>query len=169
MELERSRPENQLLREKINLMLARPFEKSSESVDPSQPELPFDPTAARYCHHRSYYRTEGILQRCHGVQIPRNTLCHWDKVVADALEPPYKLIHRRLLASRKASCLDGLLGNYPGNLQTDAHAGYKSCTTGRDRIDLSSCWAHAWCEIHEVLKIVQRLAAGPIAIIVKLY
>jgi hypothetical protein len=46
-ELERSRLENQLLREKINLMLARLFDKSSEAVDPSQPELPFDPAAAK--------------------------------------------------------------------------------------------------------------------------
>jgi hypothetical protein len=46
-ELERSRLENQLLREKINLMLARLFDKSSETVDPSQPELPFDPDAAK--------------------------------------------------------------------------------------------------------------------------
>jgi len=325
-ELERSRLENQLLREKINLMLARLFDKSSETVDPSQPELPFDPdaakkasaaapadpgpsaeespapvrpraprkprdlshlpieetllmrdeaiaepeayrelerivtdrldyqpgriliqrtvrivhvakddpdatpinpaappslglgatprlvaytTAAKYCHHRPHYRTEGILQRRHRVHIPRNTLCHWDKVVADTLEPLYKLIHRSLLAtrnlqadetpvrcldpgkgktstgylwvihaprngikgdilyqwhpSRKAACLDELLGNYQGNLQTDAYAGYKSWTTGKDGIDLSSCWAHARREFHEALKIGQRLAAGPIA------
>ena len=331
-ELERSRLENQLLREKINLMLARLFDKSSESVDPSQPELPFDPdaakkaaaaapgdlgpaaeespppvkprgprkprdlshlpveetilmhdeaaanpaayreiqrtvtdrldyqpgriliqrtvrivhvakddpdatpvkpaappslglgatarlvaytTAAKYCHHRPHYRTEGILLRRHGVHIPRNTLCHWDKVVADTLEPLYKLIHRSLLAtrnlqadetpvkyldpgkgktatgylwvihaprngikgdilyqwhtSRKAACLDELLGNYQGNLQTDAYAGYKSWTTGKDGIDLSSCWAHARREFHEALKIGQRLAAGPIAIIARLY
>jgi transposase len=276
-ELERSRLENQLLREKINLMLARLFDKSSETVDPSQPELPFDPEAyrelerivtdrfdyqpgrifinrtvrlvhvakndpdatpikpaaprslglgatarlvaytiaAKYCHHRPHYRTEGILQRRHGVHIPRNTLCHWDKVVADTLEPLYKLIHRSLLAtrnlqadetpvkyldpgkgktatgylwvihaprngikgdilyqwhtSRKAACLDELLGNYQGNLQTDAYAGYKSWTTGKDGIDLSSCWAHARREFHEALKIGQRLAAGPIAIIAKLY
>lgn len=331
-ELERSRLENQLLREKINLMLARLFDKSSESVDPSQPELPFDPdaakkapaavpadpgpaaeespapvkprgprkprdlshlpveetilmrdeaaadpeayrelerivtdrfdyqpgrifihrtvrlvhvakddpdatpikpaappslglgatprlvaytTAAKYCHHRPHYRTEGILQRRHGVHIPRNTLCHWDKVVADTLEPLYKLIHRSLLesrnlqadetpvkyldpgkgktatgylwvihaprngikgdilyqwhTSRKAACLDELLGNYQGNLQTDAYAGYKSWTNGKDGIDLSSCWAHARREFHEAHKIGQRLAAGPIAIIAKLY
>jgi transposase len=171
--------------------------------------------AAKYCHHRPHYRTEGILQRRHGVHIPRNTLCHWDKVVADTLEPLYKLIHRSLLAtrnlqadetpvkyldpgkgktatgylwvihaprngikgdilyqwhtSRKAACLDELLGNYQGNLQTDAYAGYKSWTTGKDGIDLSSCWAHARREFHEALKIGQRLAAGPIAIIAKLY
>lgn len=331
-ELDRSRLENQLLREKINLMLARLFDKSSETVDLSQPELPFDPdsakkataaapadpgpaaeespapvrsraprkprdlshlpveetilmrdeaaaepeafrelerivtdrldyqpgriliqrtvrivhvakndpdaapikpaappslglgatarlvaytTAAKYSHHRPHYRTEGILQRRHRVHIPRNTLCHWDKVVADTLEPLYKLIHRSLLAtrnlqadetpvkyldpgkgktatgylwvihaprngikgdilyqwhtSRKAVCLDELLGNYQGNLQTDAYAGYKSWTTGKDGIDLSSCWAHARREFHEALKIGQRLAAGPIAIIAKLY
>jgi transposase len=172
-------------------------------------------TAAKYCHHRPHYRTESILQCRHGVQIPRNTLCHWDKVVADTLEPLYKLIHHGLLAthnlqadetpvryldpgkgktstgylwvihaprngikgdilyqwhtSRKAACLDELLENYEGNLQTDAYAGYKSWTTGKDGIDLSSCWAHARREFHDALKIGQRLAAGPIAMIGKLY
>jgi transposase len=331
-ELERSRLENQLLREKVNLMLARLFDKSSESVDPSQPELPFDPdaakkapaaepadpgpaaeepparvtrraprkprdlthlpveetilmrdeaaaqpdayrelerivtdrldyqpgriliqrtvrivhvakndpdatpikpaappslglgatprlvaytTASKYCHHRPHYRTEGILQRRHGVSIPRNTLCHWDKVVADTLEPLYKLIHLSLLSTRnlqadetpvkyldpgkgktstgylwvihaprngikgdilyqwhpgrKAACLDELLANYQGHLQTDAYAGYKSWASGKEGIDLSSCWAHARREFHEAHKIGQRLAAGPIAIIAKLY
>ncbi len=67
--------------------------------------------------------------------------------------------------SRKAACLDELLGNYQGNLQTDAYAGYTSWTAGKDGIDLSSCWAHARREFHEALKIGQRLAAGPIAII----
>ncbi len=55
-------------------------------------------TAAKYCHHRPHYRTEGILQRRHRVHFPRNTLCHWDKVVADTIEPLYKLIHHGLLA-----------------------------------------------------------------------
>ena len=171
--------------------------------------------AAKYCHHRPHYRTEGILQRRHSVHIPRNTLCHWDKVVADTLEPLYKLLHHRLLqsgnlqadetpvsyldpgkgktstgylwvihaprngikgdilyqwhASRKAACLDELLGNYQGHLQTDAYAGYKSWTTGKHGIDHSACWAHARREFHEAHKIGQRLAAGPLAIIAKLY
>ncbi len=171
--------------------------------------------AAKYCHHRPHYRTEGILQHRHRVHIPRNTLCHWDKVVADTLEPLYKLIHRRLLeshnlqadetpvkfldpgkgktstgylwvihaprngikgdilyqwhTSRKASCLDDLLQDYQGKLQTDAYAGYSSWTRGREGIDLSACWAHARREFHEALKIGQRLAAGPIATIALIY
>jgi transposase len=179
------------------------------------PRLVAYTTAAKYCHHRPHYRTEGILQRRHGVHIPRNTLCHWDKIVAETLEPLYKLIHQRLLqtgnlqadetpvryldpgkgktatgylwvlhaprngikgdilyqwhTSRKAACLDELLENYQGNLQTDAYAGYKSWTTGKGGIDLTSCWAHARREFHEALKIGQRLAAGPIAMIGKLY
>ena len=228
-ELERALLENQLLREKINLMLARLFDKSSESVDPSQLELVLDPdeakkadaagsadpgpaaetpdatsdeapaartkrsprkprdtshlqveetvlihdevagnpeafreierivtdrfdyqpgrifihrtvrvvhvakdnpdavplkpaappslglgatsrlvayvTASKYCHHRPHYRTEGILLRRHGVDFPRHKLCHWDKVVAETIEPLYKLVHRGLLDS--------------GNLQAD--------------------------------------------------
>lgn len=329
-ELERAALENQLLREKVNLMIARLFAKSSESVDPSQLEFELDPdaakkpaaaapadpgpaaeaparkpraprkprdvshlpveetvlvhdevavdpaayrelerivtdrfdyqparifiqrtvrvvhvakddpdaapvkpaappslglgatarlvaytAAAKYCHHRPHYRTEGILQRRHRVHIPRNTLCHWDKVVADTLEPLYKLIHRGLLetrnlqadetpvkyldpgkgktstgylwvihaprngikgdilyqwhTSRKADCLDQLLDDYQGQLQTDAYAGYTSWIRGREGIDLSSCWAHARREFHEALKIGQRLAAGPIAAIQKIY
>jgi transposase len=62
-------------------------------------------TASKYCHHRPHYRTEDILLRRHGVRIPRHTLCHSDKVVADTLEPLYKLIHQGLLQT--------------GNLQAD--------------------------------------------------
>lgn len=333
-DLERVMLENQILREKINLMLARLFDKSSESIDPSQLEL-FDPDAAKkavaaapadpgpaaeepghedsskkkraprklrdlthlpveetiltrdevlanpedyrlierivtdrldyqpariliqrtvrevhvarnqpdakpikpaappslglaitpqfasylivskYCHHRPHYRTEEILQRRHGIDIPRHTLCYLDKVVADALEPLYKLIHQGLLhsgnlqadetparyldpgkgktslgyfwiihnprcgikgdilyqwhPSRKAACLDQLLAYFQGSLQVDAYAGYPSWTAGKDGIDLAACWAHARREFHEALKIGQRHAAGPIAIIAKLY
>jgi transposase len=172
-------------------------------------------TASKYCHHRPHYRTEDILWHRHGVHIPRNTLCHWDKVVADTLEPLYKLIHQGLLetgnlqadetpikyldpgkgktstgyfwvihaprngikgdilyqwhTSRKAACLDELLKDYQGNLQTDAYAGYSSWAGDKTGIDLSSCWAHARREFHEAFKIGQRLAAGPIAAIQKLY
>lgn len=179
------------------------------------PRLVAYTTAAKYCHHRPHYRTEGILRRRHGVHIPRNTLCHWDKVVADTLEPLYKLIHRDLLdsrnlqadetpvryldpgkgrtstgyfwvihgprcgikgdilyqwhPSRKAACLDELLPDYQGNLQTDAYAGYAAWAGGRDGIELASCWAHARREFHEALRIGQRLAAGPVAIIARLY
>ena len=42
---------------------------------------------AKYCHHRPHYRTEGIFKVRHGVDIPRHTFCHWDKVVAEILEP----------------------------------------------------------------------------------
>lgn len=330
-ELEKAKIETQLLREKINLMLARLFDKKSEAIDPSQLEFELDPdaakkaaaavpadpgpaakpsasvrrrasrktrdvshlpveetvlvhdeaaadpaayrelerivtdrldyqpgriliqrtvrvvhiakddpdaaplkpaappslglgatarlvayaTAAKYCHHRPHYRTEGILQRRHRVHIPRNTLCHWDKIVADTLEPLYKLIHRGLLetrnlqadetpvryldpgkgrtstgylwvihaprngikgdilyqwhTSRKAACLDALLAGYQGNLQTDAYPGYPSWTRGKEGIDLSACWAHARREFHEALKIGQSLAAGPLAMIAKLY
>ncbi len=72
--------------------------------------------------------------------------------------------------SRKATCLDELLGkNYRGNLQTDAYAGYPAWAAGKDGIDLSNCWAHAHREFHEALKIGQRLAAGPLATIQKIY
>ena len=172
-------------------------------------------TTSKYCHHRPHYRTEEILLRRHHVRIPRHTLCHWDKVVADVIEPLYKLIHRGLLdthnlqadetpvrylnpgkgktstgylwvihaprngikgdilyqwhPSRKSSCLDELLGNYQGNLQTDAYAAYPAWARNKEGIELASCWAHARREFSEALKIGQRLAAGPIAIIGELY
>jgi transposase len=172
-------------------------------------------TASKYCHHRPHYRTEEILLRRHGVRIPRHTLCHSDKIVADTLEPLYKLVHQGLLQSgnlqadetpvryldpgkgktstgyfwvihgprcaikgdilyqwhpsRRAACLDQLLPGYQGNLQTDAYAAYSSWARGKAGIDLASCWAHARREFHEALKIGQRLAAGPIAIIGELY
>jgi hypothetical protein len=72
-------------------------------------------------------------------------------------------------SSRKAACLDELLPDYQGNLQTDAYAGYAAWADRRDGIALAACWAHARREFHEALKIGQRLAAGPVAIIAKLY
>lgn len=179
------------------------------------PRLVAYTTAAKYCHHRPHYRTEGILQRRHGVHIPRNTLCHWDKVVADTLEPLYKLLHQGLLQSgnlqadetpvkylspgkgktsigylwvihaprngikgdilyqwhpsRKAACLDPLLRDYQGNLQTDGYLVYPAWARGRHGIELATCWAHIRREFHDAFKIGQRLAAGPIAIIGELY
>ncbi|MFO7639811.1 MAG: IS66 family transposase [Candidatus Competibacteraceae bacterium] len=173
-------------------------------------------TASKYCHHRPHFRTEGILRDRHGVEIPRHTLCHWDKVVADTLEPLYKLIHRELLRSgylqadetpvrfqkpgngkcatgylwvihaprngirgdilyqwhpsRKASCLDDLLGDFAGFLQTDAYAAYDSWADGKKPGILRlSCWAHARRKFHEAFKLGQALAAGPLAAIQGLY
>jgi transposase len=171
--------------------------------------------AAKYCHHRPFYRTQGILQRRHRVDFARNTFCHWADTVADVIEPLYKLIHRQLLQSgnlqadetpikyldpgggkcatgylwvihaprhgikgdilyqwhpsRKAACLDDLLGNYQGFLQTDAYAGYDSWTSDKTGITLVACWAHARRKFHEAFKIGQALAAGPLATIQQLY
>lgn len=172
-------------------------------------------TASKYCHHRPHYRTAGILRDRHGVEIPRHTLCHWDRVVADTLEPLYKLIRRGLLQSgylqadetpvrflkpgkgkcatgylwvihaprngirgdilyqwhpsRKASCLDDLLGDFTGFLQTDAYPGYDSWADDKPGILRLSCWAHARRKFHEAFKLGQALAAGPLAAIQGLY
>jgi hypothetical protein len=171
--------------------------------------------AAKYCHHRPFYRTQGILQRRHRVDFARNTFCHWAAVAADVIEPLYKLIHRQLLQSgnlqadetpikyldpgggkcatgylwvihaprhgikgdilyqwhpsRKASCLDDLLGNYQGLLQTDAYAGYDSWISNKKDVVLVACWAHARRKFHEAFAIGQTLAAGPLATIQQLY
>ena len=170
---------------------------------------------AKYCHHRPHYRTEGILKVRHGVDIPRHTLCHWDKVVADTIEPLYKLLHRQMLQcgylqadetpvrflspgkgkcamgylwvihaprngikgdilyqwhpSRKAACLDDLLGDFHGFLQTDAYVGYDSWADDKPDIARLSCWAHARRKFHEAFKAGQTLAAGPLAAIQRLY
>jgi len=170
---------------------------------------------AKYCHHRPHYRTEGIFKVRHGVDIPRNTFCHWDKVVADILEPLYKLIHLGLLLcgylqadetpirylspgkgkcstgylwlihaprngikgdilyqwhpSRKASCLDDLLGDFHGFLQTDAYAGYDSWADGKTDIKRLACWAHARRKFFDAFKAGQTLAAGVLAAIQQLY
>ena len=170
---------------------------------------------AKYCHHRPHYRTQGIFNVRHGVDIPRHTLCNWDKVVADTIEPLYKLVHHDLLQSgylqadetpirylnpgkgkcstgylwvihaprngikgdilyqwhpsRKAACLDDLLGNYQGFLQTDAYAGYDSWADGKTDIKRLSCWAHARRKFHEAFKAGQTLAAGALAATQQLY
>lgn len=179
------------------------------------PRLVAHVMAAKYRHHRPHYRTQGILRERHAVEIARNTLCHWDRVVADTLEPLYKLIHQGLLQSnylqadetpvryldpgggkcatgylwvlhaprnggkgdilfqwhpsRKAACLDDLLGSYQGFLQTDAYAAYESWSAKRSGIILVACWAHARRKFHEAFKAGQSLAAGPLATIQQLY
>ncbi len=55
--------------------------------------------ASKYCYHRPHYRTQNVLRQRHGVEFPRNTLCHWDGVAADTCEPLYKLLHADLLNS----------------------------------------------------------------------
>jgi transposase len=171
--------------------------------------------AAKYCHHRPFYRTQGILLRRHRVEFARNTFCHWAATVADTIEPLYKLIHQSLLqtgnlqadetpikylnpgkgktstgylwvihaprngikgdilyqwhSSRKAACLDDLIENYRGFLQTDAYVGYDSWTADKSGITLVACWAHARRKFHEAFQIGQTLAAGPLATIQQLY
>lgn len=171
--------------------------------------------AAKYCHHRPFYRTQSILLRRHRVDFARNTFCHWADTVAEVIEPLYKLIHQNLLQSgnlqadetpikyldpgrgkcatgylwvihaprngikgdilyqwhpsRKAACLDDLIGNYQGFLQTDAYVGYDSWTNGKPGITLVACWAHARRKFHEALQNGQTLAAGPLATIQQLY
>ena len=71
--------------------------------------------------------------------------------------------------SRKAACLDELLGDYQGFLQTDGYAGYDSWTSRRSGIVLFSCWAHARRKFHEAFKTGQTMAAGPLAAIQRIY
>ena len=71
--------------------------------------------------------------------------------------------------SRKASCLDDLLGDYQGYLQTDAYAAYDSWIADKNGITLVACWAHARRKFHEAFKAGQTLAAAPLAAIAQIY
>ena len=71
--------------------------------------------------------------------------------------------------NRKAACLDDLLGNYQGTLQTDAYGAYDSWASGKDGIVLVACWAHARRKFHDAFKDGHTLAAGPLATIQRLY
>jgi transposase len=56
------------------------------------PSLAAQLLSAKFCDHLPFYRQEQILARGHGIQIGRNTMCHWAMVCASWLEPLYKLI-----------------------------------------------------------------------------
>jgi transposase len=49
--------------------------------------------------HQPFYRLEEKFWTRHGVRLPRNTLCGWHAVVAEILEPLYKLTGGRLRAA----------------------------------------------------------------------
>ena len=61
------------------------------------PELVAHVAVAKFCDHSPLYRQQGIFDRRFGVNLPRNTLCNWMSLAADAVEPIYKLIHAELL------------------------------------------------------------------------
>ena len=68
-----------------------------------------------------------------------------------------------------ASCLDDLLGDYQGYLQTDAYAAYDSWIADKNGITLVACWAHARRKFHEAFKAGQTLAAAPLSVIAQIY
>lgn len=179
------------------------------------PRLVAHVMVAKFRDHLPFYRQSAIWQSRHGVELPRHTLCRWADIAADTLEPLYKLIHAGLLKSgnlqadetpirylnpgkgkcstgflwaihaprngikgdilyqwhpsRKTACLDDLLGDYQGFLQTDAYAAYDSWISNRDGIILVACWAHARRKFHEAFKAGHALAAAPLATIQQLY
>jgi transposase len=64
--------------------------------------------------------------------------------------------------SRAADCLDGMLGDFSGTVQSDGYKGYTSYQKKRLKliaakqsdkpIDLAACWAHARRKFHEALE-----------------
>jgi transposase len=71
--------------------------------------------------------------------------------------------------NRRAACLDSLLGDWRGLLQTDAYAAYDSWAADKPGVTLAACWAHARRKFHEAFQAGQTLAAGPLAAIQRLY
>jgi transposase len=53
---------------------------------------------AKFRWHQPFYRQEKKFLSETGVRLPRNTLCGWNAVAADTLEPLYKLTGARLRA-----------------------------------------------------------------------
>jgi transposase len=72
-------------------------------------------------------------------------------------------------ASRGSACLDDLLGNFQGILQSDGYQAYNVHAAKRTGITQSACWAHVRRKFHEALQTGQHLAAGPLKAIAKLY
>ena len=54
---------------------------------------------SKFDDHLPLYRQEEILKRS-GIEINRSTMCGWILGCAGALEPMYKLMHKRILRSR---------------------------------------------------------------------
>lgn len=81
--------------------------------------------------HLPVYRQEEIFRR-NGIDISRSTMCGWLMGCAAALEPVYRLMHRRILRSRV--------------VQTDASSIYDIFfdeTRFGTRVVEAGCWAHA--------------------------
>ena len=85
------------------------------------PSLAAHILCAKFCDHLPFYRQEQILQRRHGIGIPRNTMSHWAGAAADTLEPLYKLLADAIRQSERVSAdespVDYLAKNEPGSKQ----------------------------------------------------
>ncbi|MFT3990025.1 MAG: IS66 family transposase [Luteolibacter sp.] len=71
--------------------------------------------------------------------------------------------------SRRHACLDDLLGNFTGTLQSDGYAAYQAHSAKHPGIKPAACWAHARRKFHEALQTGQVLAAAPLKAIGQLY
>ena len=101
----------------IGERLAEPIEKGLPG-----PGLLAQVAVSKYADHLPLYRQEGIFRR-HGVELPRQTTCDWMAVIADLLEPIWKVMHRLVLQSRvvqtddtTVTVLDPVLGRFVGRL-----------------------------------------------------
>ncbi len=51
--------------------------------------------------------------------------------------------------SRAADCLDGMLGEFKGIIQSDGYRAYDSFAAAHQNIELAACWAHARRKFHD--------------------
>jgi transposase len=59
---------------------------------------------SKYCDHIPLYRLQNIFKRRHGVEIDRNTMCHWLKRCAVILGMLYEEIRRELVERDYVQC-----------------------------------------------------------------
>jgi transposase len=104
-----------------NIVIAERLPEPIEKGLPG-PGLLAQVAVSKYADHLPLYRQEGIFRR-HGVELPRQTTCDWMAVIADLLEPIWKVMHRLVLQSRvvqsddtTVTVLDPVLGRFVGRL-----------------------------------------------------
>lgn len=96
--------------------------------------------SAKYADHLPYYRQAQILERRHGVEIARNTLCHWSAVCARWIEPLYRLI-----------AADPAWANKHGG------------------VTLAACWAHVCRKFHDAANHYPKKSAPMLDLIRRLF
>ena len=67
------------------------------------PGLLADVLVAKYVDHLPFYRQEGIFQRT-GIDLPRNTMCHWALRCAKAMVPLVNILKEHIVQGTYTNC-----------------------------------------------------------------